>query len=50
MRRCAPARRTRSSDGEVEVEYRDHLYFQFAAGGFDITRNVVATRGLGLPR
>ena len=37
-------------DGEVEVEYRDHLYFQFAAGGFDITRNVVATRGLGLPR
>ena len=37
-------------DGEVEAEYRDHLYFQFAAGGFDITRNVVATRGLGLPR
>ncbi len=37
-------------EGEVEVEYRDHLYFQFAAGGFDITRNVVATRGLGLPR
>jgi alkylation response protein AidB-like acyl-CoA dehydrogenase len=37
-------------DGEVEVEYRDHLYFQFAAGGFDITRNVIATRGLGLPR
>jgi alkylation response protein AidB-like acyl-CoA dehydrogenase len=36
--------------GEVEVEYRDHLYFQFAAGGFDITRNVIATRGLGLPR
>lgn len=37
-------------DGEVEIEYRDHLYFQFAAGGFDITRNVVAQRGLGLPR
>jgi alkylation response protein AidB-like acyl-CoA dehydrogenase len=36
--------------GDVEVEYRDHLYFQFAAGGFDITRNVVAQRGLGLPR
>jgi alkylation response protein AidB-like acyl-CoA dehydrogenase len=37
-------------NGEVEAEYRDHLYFQFAAGGFDITRNVVAIRGLGLPR
>lgn len=37
-------------DGEVELEYRDHLYFQFAAGGFDITRNVIASRGLGLPR
>ncbi|MBM3526887.1 MAG: hypothetical protein FJX62_02250 [Alphaproteobacteria bacterium] len=37
-------------EGEVEVEYRDHLYFQFAAGGFDITRNVVAQRGLKLPR
>ena len=37
-------------NGEVEVEYRDRLYFQFAAGGFDITRNVVAQRGLGLPR
>ena len=36
--------------GEVEAEYRDHLYFQFAAGGFDITRNVIAHRGLGLPR
>jgi alkylation response protein AidB-like acyl-CoA dehydrogenase len=36
--------------GEIELEYRDHLYFQFAAGGFDITRNVVAQRGLGLPR
>lgn len=36
--------------GEVEVEYRDHLYFQFAAGGFDITRNVIAHRGLSLPR
>lgn len=36
--------------GEVEREYRDHLYFHFAAGGFDITRNVIAVRGLGLPR
>ncbi len=37
-------------DGDVELEYRDRLYFQFAAGGFDITRNVVAQRGLGLPK
>ena len=37
-------------DGDIEVEYRDRLYFQFAAGGFDITRNIVAQRGLGLPR
>ncbi|MHB8574399.1 MAG: acyl-CoA dehydrogenase family protein [Dehalococcoidia bacterium] len=37
-------------DGIFEQDYRDHLYFHFAAGGFDITRNVVATRGLGLPR
>lgn len=36
--------------GAVEREYLDHLYFHFAAGGFDITRNVIATRGLGLPR
>jgi alkylation response protein AidB-like acyl-CoA dehydrogenase len=36
--------------GEIEEEYRDRMYFQFAAGGFDITRNVVAQRGLGLPR
>jgi alkylation response protein AidB-like acyl-CoA dehydrogenase len=36
--------------GEVEAENRDHLYFSFAAGGFDITRNVIARRGLGLPR
>ena len=36
--------------GDVELEYRDHLYFQFAAGGFDIARNVLASRGLGLPR
>lgn len=37
-------------DGDLELEYRDRLYFQFAAGGFDITRNIIAQRGLGLPR
>lgn len=45
-----PGSRRAQLAGEVEVEYRDHLYFQFAAGGFDITRNVVAHRGLALPR
>lgn len=37
-------------DGAIEHEYREHVYFHFAAGGFDITRNVIATRGLRLPR
>ena len=53
LKQFAPVRKGSTGcelEGEVEVEYRDHLYFQFAAGGFDITRNVVATRGLGLPR
>lgn len=45
-----PGSRRAQLDGEIEVEYRDHLYFEFAVGGFDITRNVVAHRGLGLPR
>lgn len=36
--------------GAFEQDERDHLYYHFAAGGFDITRNVIATRGLGLPR
>lgn len=37
-------------DGELEFAYRDDMYFSFAAGGFDITRNIIARRGLGLPR
>lgn len=37
-------------DGRIEHEYREHIYFHFAAGGFDITRNVLALRGLKLPR
>ena len=37
-------------DGAVEYAYRDDMFFSFAAGGFDITRNVIANRGLGLPR
>jgi alkylation response protein AidB-like acyl-CoA dehydrogenase len=36
--------------GAFEQDERDHLYYHFAAGGFDITRNVIAVRGLGLPR
>jgi 3-oxocholest-4-en-26-oyl-CoA dehydrogenase alpha subunit len=36
--------------GHVEYEARDHLYYSFAAGGFDIIRNVLARRALGLPR
>lgn len=36
--------------GEILHDYLDRMYFSFAAGGFDITRNVIATRGLGLPR
>ncbi len=36
--------------GVFEQDERDHLYYHFAAGGFDITRNVIAARGLGLPR
>jgi alkylation response protein AidB-like acyl-CoA dehydrogenase len=37
-------------EGAIEQEYREHLFFHFAAGGFDITRNVIAVRGLRLPR
>jgi alkylation response protein AidB-like acyl-CoA dehydrogenase len=37
-------------DGGILHDYLDRMYFSFAAGGFDITRNVLATRGLGLPR
>ena len=38
------------ADGGIEFDYTNNLYFHFAAGGFDITRNVIASRGLGLPR
>jgi alkylation response protein AidB-like acyl-CoA dehydrogenase len=37
-------------EGAVDREYREHIFFRFAAGGFDITRNVIATRGLGMAR
>lgn len=36
--------------GHIEYEARDHLYYAFAAGGFDIIRNVIARRSLDLPR
>lgn len=36
--------------GHVEYETRDHLYYSFAAGGFDIIRNVLARRSLDLPK
>lgn len=36
--------------GHIEYEARDHLYYSFAAGGFDIIRNILARRTLGLPR
>mgnify|MGYP001421001597 CR=1 FL=1 len=37
-------------DGGFEYDYKENLYFHFAAGGMDITRNVIALRGLELPR
>ncbi|MBI2867006.1 MAG: acyl-CoA dehydrogenase family protein [Chloroflexi bacterium] len=37
-------------DGQVEQEYKDYLRSTFAAGGLDITRNIIAIRALGLPR
>jgi alkylation response protein AidB-like acyl-CoA dehydrogenase len=37
-------------DGAVEHEYREHTVLQFAAGGFDVSRNILATRALGLRR
>ena len=38
------------ADGGFHHDYLDRMYFRFAAGGFDISRNVIAARGLGLPR
>lgn len=34
--------------GAVEHEYREHVVVQFAAGGFDVARNILATRALAL--
>jgi alkylation response protein AidB-like acyl-CoA dehydrogenase len=50
-----PATLTRGAPGALlnglfQQDDRDHLYFHFAAGGFDITRNVIAARLLDLPR
>jgi alkylation response protein AidB-like acyl-CoA dehydrogenase len=38
------------ADGDFEHAYREDVYFSFAAGGFDIVREVIARRGLGFPR
>ena len=35
-------------EGAGEFHYLNDMYYSFAAGGFDITRNVIARRGLGL--
>ena len=40
----------RVADGDFEHAYREDVYFSFAAGGFDIVREVIARRGLGFPR
>ena len=37
-------------DGSAEFHYLNDMYFHFAAGGFDITRSVIANRGLNMPR
>ena len=34
--------------GAGEFHYLNDMYYSFAAGGFDITRNIIAKRGLGL--
>lgn len=36
--------------GLMELEYKDNLRVTFSAGGMDITRNIIASRVLGLPR
>ena len=37
-------------DGAMPYNYINHTFYSFAAGGFDISRNVIANRGLQLPR
>lgn len=37
-------------EGAIEHEYREHVAVQFAAGGFDVSRNILATRALAMRR
>jgi alkylation response protein AidB-like acyl-CoA dehydrogenase len=38
------------TDGDFLYDYLNNMYFHFAAGGFDVNRNIIALRGLDMPR